>query len=80
MEFCQLQINYLDWTLQNGKDKYDLLKKWNIPVWVMEPVRGGKLAKFDEETDDSLNAAKKLDKESKGEEPKESKKKKKFFQ
>ena len=38
------------------------------------------LKKFDEATDDSLNAAKKLDKESKGEEPKESKKKKKFFQ
>ena len=38
------------------------------------------LKKFDEATDDSLNAAKKLDKENKGEEPKESKKKKKFFQ
>lgn len=38
------------------------------------------LKKFDEATYDSLNAAKKLDKESKGEEPKESKKKKKFFQ
>ena len=56
MEFCQLQINYLDWTLQNGKDKYDLLKKWNIPVWVMEPVRGGKLAKLDESYETKMKA------------------------
>ena len=43
MEFCQIQLNYLDWTLQRAKEKCDLLAKWNIPVWVMEPVRGGKL-------------------------------------
>lgn len=44
MEFCQLQLNYLDWTLQNGKEKYDLLTSRGIAVWVMEPIRGGKLA------------------------------------
>lgn len=43
MEFCQIQLNYLDWTLQRAKEKCDLLAEWNIPVWVMEPVRGGKL-------------------------------------
>ena len=43
MEFCQIQLNYLDWTLQRAKEKCDILAKWNIPVWVMEPVRGGKL-------------------------------------
>ena len=48
MEFCQIQLNYLDWTLQDGKEKCELLGKWNIPVWVMEPVRGGKLAKLSE--------------------------------
>ncbi|MCQ2402714.1 MAG: aldo/keto reductase [Lentisphaeria bacterium] len=46
MEFCQIQLNYLDWTLQEGKRKYDLLTERGIPVWVMEPVRGGKLAKL----------------------------------
>ena len=46
MEFCQLQLNYLDWTFQNGKEKVDLLDQQNIPVWVMEPLRGGKLAKL----------------------------------
>ena len=44
MEFCQLQLNYLDWTFQGGKDKVALLDQWNIPVWVMEPLRGGRLA------------------------------------
>ncbi len=44
MEFCQIQLNYLDWTLQQAKEKYELLSRRNIPVWVMEPVRGGKLA------------------------------------
>ena len=43
MEFCQIQLNYLDWTLQRANEKCNLLQKWNIPVWVMEPVRGGKL-------------------------------------
>lgn len=44
MEFCQIQFNYLDWTLQDAKTKYDLITSHNIPVWVMEPLRGGKLA------------------------------------
>ena len=42
MEFCQLQLNYLDWTLQQGREKYDLLTARGIPVWVMEPIRGGR--------------------------------------
>ena len=40
MEFCQLQINYLDWTFQRAKDKVELLKEYNIPVWVMEAAAG----------------------------------------
>ncbi|MBE6904578.1 MAG: 4Fe-4S dicluster domain-containing protein [Ruminococcaceae bacterium] len=44
LEFCQLQINYLDWNLQNVKEYLDCLKSYNIPVWIMEPVRGGGLA------------------------------------
>ena len=44
MEFCQIQLNYLDWTLQDARGKYELLTQRGIPVWVMEPVRGGKLA------------------------------------
>lgn len=48
MEFCQIQLNYLDWTLQNAKEKCKLLAKYKVPVWVMEPVRGGKLANLND--------------------------------
>ena len=47
MEFCQIQLNYLDWTLQSAKEKVDLLNERNVPIWVMEPVRGGKLCAVD---------------------------------
>lgn len=56
MEFCQLQINYLDWEFQNAKGKVELLKKYNIPVWVMEPVRGGKLASLAAEDEKKLKS------------------------
>ena len=56
MEFCQLQLNYLDWTFQNGKEKVEILNKRNIPVWVMEPLRGGKLAKLAPEYEARLKA------------------------
>ncbi len=56
MEFCQLQINWLDWTFQHGKEKVALLQKYKIPLWVMEPLRGGSLCKLPE------SAAKKLGK------------------
>ena len=49
MEFCQLQLNYLDWSFQDAKAKVELLKEYGIPVWVMEPLRGGKLASLSEE-------------------------------
>ena len=49
MEFCQIQLNWLDWNFQYAKGKVELLKEWNIPVWVMEPLRGGKLAKLSDE-------------------------------
>ncbi len=45
MEFCQIQLNYLDWDLQKAREKVKLLQERDIPVWVMEPVRGGRLAK-----------------------------------
>lgn len=48
MEFCQIQLNYLDWTFQDAKAKVELLKEYSIPVWVMEPLRGGRLSKLGE--------------------------------
>lgn len=49
MEFCQIQLNYLDWSFQNARAKVELLKEHHIPVWVMEPLRGGKLASLEDE-------------------------------
>ena len=48
MEFCQIQLNYLDYEFQDAKAKIEYLRKLNIPVWVMEPVRGGRLANLSE--------------------------------
>ena len=56
MEFCQIQLNYLDWTLQDAKDKYEMLTRRGIPVWVMEPVRGGKLATLKPEQEAGMKA------------------------
>ncbi|MBR3361852.1 MAG: aldo/keto reductase, partial [Lachnospiraceae bacterium] len=49
MEFCQIELNYFDYLFQDAKGKVELLDKWNIPVWVMEPVRGGQLATLSDE-------------------------------
>lgn len=56
MEFGQLQLNWIDWTFQNAKEKAALLAKYQIPVWVMEPLRGGKLASVSEDAAQKLRA------------------------
>lgn len=46
VEFVQIQMNYLDWEnpiVQSGAN-YEVLRKHGIPVTVMEPVKGGRLA------------------------------------
>jgi len=57
MEFGQIELNYFDYEFQNAKAKMELLEKWNIPVWVMEPVRGGQLASLSEEATAKLKEA-----------------------
>ncbi|MBQ7408001.1 MAG: aldo/keto reductase [Clostridia bacterium] len=56
IEFCQIQLNYVDYDFQNAKFKLEELNKRNIPVWVMEPVRGGKLAQIKQPLMDELKA------------------------
>jgi len=56
-EFVQLQLNYLDWVVQNARLKYEILTERGIPVWVMEPVRGGRLAAPGAEAEALLKAA-----------------------
>lgn len=54
MEFCQIQLNWLDYEFQDAKGKLEMLKKRNIPVFVMEPVRGGKLVSLDPKSEGRL--------------------------
>lgn len=50
MEFVQLQLNYLDWDSEGVQSRkcYEVAKKHGKPVIVMEPVKGGTLAKVPE--------------------------------
>jgi predicted aldo/keto reductase-like oxidoreductase len=49
-EFAQIQLNYMDWELQNAEEQYRILQEKGLPVIVMEPVRGGALARLCEES------------------------------
>lgn len=46
IDFVQIQLNYADWdspVVQSGR-LYEIMRKYNKPIIVMEPVRGGMLA------------------------------------
>ena len=47
MEFCQIQLNYIDYEFQEANKKIEYLNNKKIPIWVMEPLRGGKIANID---------------------------------
>lgn len=56
MEFAQIQLNYLDWHFQHADRKVELLNAYRIPIWVMEPLRGGKLAALPQSAVERLKA------------------------
>lgn len=56
-EFCQIQLNYLDWTLQRAEEKCAMLENAGVPVVVMEPLRGGRLAQLEPAQMDALETA-----------------------
>jgi predicted aldo/keto reductase-like oxidoreductase len=43
-DFAQIQLNYIDWVSLKSEELYQKLTAKNIPVIIMEPVRGGALA------------------------------------
>ena len=49
MEFGMIQMNFLDYEFQNARRKAEMLNERNIPIWVMEPLRGGVLTKLPED-------------------------------
>ena len=56
VEFVQLQLNYVDWLLQQGAAKYDAVREAGCDVVVMEPLRGGALARMEGAHADELAA------------------------
>lgn len=56
-DFVQIQLNYYDWMFGDAKELYEILEQTNIPVTVMEPVRGGRLAMLSDEIDKTLAEA-----------------------
>lgn len=57
-DFCQIQFNYMDTQEQAGIGGYELAEKKQIPVVVMEPIKGGSLSVF---ADDIMEKFKELD-------------------
>lgn len=58
VEFVQIQLNYIDWddqVVRSGR-LYNILRERNIPIIVMEPVKGGTLAMLDAENESILKA------------------------
>ncbi len=56
MEFCQIQLNWLDHTLQDAIGKVKLLGERHIPILVMEPLRGGRLCRLSDKDEATLRA------------------------
>ena len=56
-DFAQIQLNYYDWEAQNAKRQYEILTQRNIPCIIMEPVRGGALAKLCPDSLETLHNA-----------------------
>ena len=56
-DFAQIQLNYLDWTIYRSKEQYEILTKYGIPVVIMEPLRGGALARLNAEATGILKKA-----------------------
>ena len=59
IDFVQVQLNSVDWNYQDAKAKVELLQSLNIPIWVMEPVRGGRLANIDSKYSEKLSKLRK---------------------
>jgi len=56
-QFALMQMNYFDWDGQNAKELHQTLAGRNIPIFVMEPVRGGMLASLSPESAKVLQEA-----------------------
>lgn len=55
-DFAQIQLNYYDWFYNSARKEYETLYNRNIPIMVMEPVRGGQLAKVSYQAKEILDS------------------------
>ena len=53
-DMALIQLNYLEWTMLDAKRQYEILTAHGIPVWVMEPLKGGRLSTLNQEAVDIL--------------------------
>lgn len=53
VDFVQLQINYIDWDNPRVQSRryYEVVRKYNLPISVMEPYKGGVLANVPEKAE-----------------------------
>ena len=56
-DFCQIQLNYMDWDNQNAKELYRLSVEYGVQLIIMEPVRGGSLVSLCDEAVNILKTA-----------------------
>lgn len=56
-DFCQIQLNYMDTEYQAGMKGYNLAAKLNIPLVIMEPVKGGALSSYPDDLMDIFHQA-----------------------
>ena len=56
-DFAQIQLNYLDWEFYRSREQYEILQKYNIPAIIMEPLKGGALAKLNPDAVEVLKQA-----------------------
>lgn len=59
VEFVQIQLNYVDWDspIVQSRELYEVLRKYDMPILVMEPVKGGMLANVPPEAAKMLETA-----------------------
>ncbi|MFV0465565.1 MAG: aldo/keto reductase [Lachnospiraceae bacterium] len=56
-DFAQIQLNYFDWKYGTAKEQYEVLERREIPIIVMEPIRGGRLSSLTPEAERLLTQA-----------------------
>ena len=56
-DMAMIQLNYIDWTLLDAKQQYEMLTDHGIPVWVMEPQKGGMLSVLNPTAEEVLKSA-----------------------